>query len=357
MYDISMKPMSRMQGRGAATNPPNRFEELHVEADPDLGPDEVQPAPGTRFYRDATKTVLTRNDSPDLGFAIGLNPYRGCEHGCAYCYARPYHEYLGLSAGLDFETRIWVKTEAPVLLRRELSQPGWQPQTVWISGVTDCYQPAERRFRLTRACLEVLADARNPVGLITKNELITRDVDVLQPLARLGAAAATLSITTLDPQLSARLEPRASAPLSRLRAISQLAQAGIPVGVNVAPIIPGLTDLEMPAILQAAADAGATFAHFTLLRLPHAVKDIFAAWLETHRPLAKEKILSRIRETHGGKLYDARFGARMSGQGAYAEQLRQWFEVARRKAGLEDQREPLTARHFRRPEGPQLTLF
>lgn len=342
-------------GRGASFNPPNRFERLHVEPDPD-GPPEERPNPRTQFFLDATETVLARNESPDVGFTYGLNPYRGCEHGCAYCFARPYHEYLGWGSGLDFESRILVKLRAPELLRRELSAPRWEPQPIAMSGVTDCYQPAERRFRLTRQCLEVCAELRQPVFLITKNALITRDLDVLRELARHQCVAVALSVTTLDADLGGRLEPRASRPAARLRAIRELSAAGIPVGVMVAPTIPGLTDHELPAILEAAAAAGASRAGYVLLRLPHAVKDVFLRWLDEHAPTKKARILDRLRALRGGRLYDAAWGRRGTGAGVFAEQLRQMFEVSCRRAGLSRESAVLSTEHFRKP-GEQLRLF
>jgi DNA repair photolyase len=349
-------PHSAIPGRGAATNPPNRFERLHVEPDPDCPPEE-QPATRTTFFHDATETLLTKNESPDVGFNYGLNAYRGCEHGCAYCYARPYHEYLGWSSGLDFESRILVKLRAPELLRRELSSPRWKPQPIAMSGVTDCYQPAERHFRLTRGCLEVCAELRHPIFIITKNALVTRDVDVLSELARYHCIGVHVSVTTLDTELAGRLEPRASRPAARLRAIRELSQAGIPVGVMVAPIIPGLTDHEMPAILDAAAGAGATRAGYVLLRLPHAVKDIFTRWLDDHAPTKKARVLDRVRTMRGGKLYTADWGRRMTGDGIFARQLGSLLDVAARRAGLNTTETlELSTAHFRRP-GEQLTLF
>ena len=261
---------SALPGRGTALSVPNRFERLHLAPDPDAdpGPDhDFSPDPRTQFYDDASESILNPINSPDLSLSMGLNPYRGCEHGCAYCYARPTHDYLGWDGGLAFETKIMVKRRAPELLRAALASPRWKPQPVALSGITDCYQPAERRFRLTRACLEVFADFRNPVSIITKNALIARDLDVLANLARHRCVEAYLSITTLDSDLAGKLEPRAARPEHRLRTIRQLADAGIPVGVMVAPVIPGLTDTELPAILAAAAQAGARSAGYVLLRL------------------------------------------------------------------------------------------
>jgi DNA repair photolyase len=352
------KPLVHIRGRGAAHNPPNRFERLHVEPDLETLEFEDAPRPRTEFYRDATRRIISTNDSPDIGFTHSINPYRGCEHGCVYCYARPFHEYLGLSAGLDFETKIFVKDDAPALLRGELSAPRWKPTVVTMSGVTDPYQPVERRLRITRGCLEVLAEFRNPVAIITKNHLVTRDVDVLADLARDRAAAVYLSITTLDPELQRSMEPRTSAPARRLAALEALSAAGVPTGVMLAPIIPGLTDHEIPDILKAAANAGARSAGFVPLRLPYAVAELFESWLDARFPDRKEKVLGRVRGMRGGKLYDSRWGSRMRGEGEYAEQLRRLFEVARRKAGFPAERDPLSTAAFRRPGAhQQLGLF
>ena len=348
-----------IRGRGAAENPPNRFERLAFEPDPEMfGSDEDAPAPETVYYRDGSRSIIARNESPDVGFDTSINPYRGCSHGCIYCYARPTHEYLGLSAGLDFETRIFVKEDAPELLRRELSSPRWKPQVLVLCGVTDAYQPIERKLGLTRRCLEVLAEFRNPVGIVTKNHLVTRDVDLLQELARYGAASVNISVTTLDTKLQRVMEPRTSIPARRLAAIETLARAGVPVGVMVAPLIPGLNDHEMPAILEAAADAGARFAGFTVVRLPFAVKELFVAWLERHFPERKEKVLGRLREMRGGKLNESRFHARMRGEGEYAAQLRALFHATARKVGIDTRQPELSTGAFRRPPaGPQLGLF
>jgi DNA repair photolyase len=272
------------------------------------------------------------------------------------CYARPFHEYLGFSAGLDFETKILVKPEAPELLRRELMAPSWEPQLVMLSGVTDCYQPAERRLGITRRCLEVLAELRNPAAVITKNRLVTRDIDLLGELARYQAAAVTLSITTLDPDLARRMEPRASSPRDRLAAVAELAAAGIPVGVNVAPVIPALTDHELPAILAAAKEAGAGWAKYLIVRLPFAVKDLFQEWLAEHFPERKEKVLARLRDLRDGKLNDPRFGKRHTGEGPFAEQLRALYETTCRRLDLPTRGPELSAAAFRRP-GQQLGLF
>jgi DNA repair photolyase len=345
-----------IRGRGASANPTNRFELLRYEP----GPDDEPPAPGrpaTQFFHDRSSAILTRNDSPDVGFTVSVNVYRGCEHGCIYCYARPTHEYLGLSAGLDFETKVLVKENAPELLRRELQSPKWQPQPIAFSGVTDAYQPIERHLLLTRRCLEVLADFRNPVGIVTKNHLICRDRDVLGELAKFNAVVVFVSVTTLDPALAHVMEPRATAPQGRLEAIRELSAAGIPVGVMNAPIIPGLNDHEMPAVLQAAAAAGATFAGYTVLRLPHGLGPLFETWLEQHFPERKERVLGRIRELRGGKLNDARFGSRMRGEGVLAEAIRSLFHLGRTQAGLQRRGPELSTAAFRRPGGTQLSLF
>ncbi len=354
MYDPTRTPNADpVRGRGASSNPANRFETIHLEPEPSgCGPPEQEDGDvgsvPTVLYRDATRSVIARNESPDFGFEATFNPYRGCEHGCSYCYARPTHEYLGFSAGLDFETRIMVKDRAPELLREELSSRGWVPQPVLLSGVTDAYQPIERRLGLTRRCLDVFAEARNPVAVITKNHLVTRDVDILAELARVGAAAAILSITTLDPALGRSMEPRASTPARRLDAIRSLSEAGVPVGVNVAPVVPGLTETEIPDILDACRDAGASFASYVLLRLPHGVKDLFVQWVHERFPDRASRIVSRIRSTRGGRLYDSRFGVRGRGEGPFAQQIRSLFEVSRRRAGLDGPVPRLSTRDFRR---------
>jgi len=345
-----------LPGRGVSINPPNRFERLHVEADPDAPPEE-RPHPRTEFFFDRTESLLTANDSPDIPFTIGLNPYRGCEHGCAYCFARPYHEYLGWSSGLEFETKILVKLRAPELLRAELSSPRWQPQSIAMSGVTDCYQPCERQFKVTRSCLEVCAEFRQPISIVTKNALVTRDRDVLAELARFSATAVYVSVTTLDRDLAGKLEPRASRPEARLRAIRELSTAGVPVGVMPAPLIPGLNDQEMPRILEAAAEAGAKFAGYVVLRLPHAVKDIFGRWLDDHAPGKKARVLDRVKALRGGELNVSEWGRRMKGEGIFAEQIRDLFRITTRRLGLNQERCVLSTAHFRRPGGTQLDLF
>lgn len=348
-------PSSSPRGRGAAFNPPSRFEVVQLEPDPDWDP-SAEPAPRTRFYRDQSASIISFNQSPDIPFRASINPYRGCEHGCSYCYARPTHEYLGFSSGLDFESRIILKQDAPALLRRELASPKWQPQEIAMSGVTDCYQPIERRLQITRGCLAVLAEFLNPVALITKNALVTRDLDFLRVLAGHGAAAVLLSINSLDADLARQLEPRASSPRQRLDAISALAAAGIPVGVLVAPVIPALNDHEIPAVLAAARAAGAGWAGMELLRLPLSVAPLFEDWLARTVPGKREKILDRIRAVRGGKLNDPRFGSRMRGEGIFADQTASLFRVSRRQAGLGEAGPELSIASFRRPGGSQLGL-
>jgi DNA repair photolyase len=363
-------PSPTIRGRGASWSPSNRFEKLHVDlsdvdvvqADREDGPplngDDVskdRPRRETQFFRDGTKTIITHNNSPDVGFETSLNPYRGCEHGCIYCYARPTHEYLGFSAGLDFESKIMVKTNAPELLRMELESPRWEPQTLVMSGVTDPYQPVEKKLRITRGCLEVLAKFRNPVAIITKNRLVTRDIDLLRELAGCNAVAVNISVTSLDPKLQRVLEPRTSSPEARLDTIRQLRATGIPAGVMVAPIIPGLTDHEVPKILEACAEAGAQFAGYTIVRLPWAVAPLFEHWLDEHFPDRKEKVLGRIRHLRGNRLNNSQWHRRMTGEGIFSEQIASLFEVGCRRAGI-GKRPKLSTAAFRRTR-EQLTLF
>lgn len=348
----------KIKGRGAGGNTPNRFEKVYCTPDTDVtqvSEEELFPSPRTQFLDDHTRTIITENDSPDVGFKFSINPYRGCEHGCVYCYARPTHEYLGLSAGIDFETKIFVKHKAPQLLRERLTSPDWKPEVIAISGVTDCYQPAERKFELTRRCLEVLRDFRNPCALITKNSLVTRDLDIFKEMNAIHGVGIFLTITTLDPDLCGILEPRTSRPAMRLRALEELSKAGIPTGVNIAPVIPGLTDHEMPTILEAAANAGATQAGFVPLRLPGAVLPLFVEWLEQHKPERKDKVLNHIRSIRGGELYKSDFKTRMRGEGPLAEHIRNTFHVFARKYGFNQRDWDLSTAHFERPG--QLSLF
>ncbi len=340
-----------MKGRGASWNPQNRFETLQYVRDDDAPPEDG--APATIYLKDPSRSIIAHNDSPDIGFSSSINPYRGCEHGCVYCYARPFHEYLGFSAGLDFETKIVVKEDAPELLREELMSPRWTPEVIAISGVTDPYQPIERKLQITRRCLKVLAEFRNPVAVITKNHLVTRDIDILSELARYDAVSVALSVTTLDADLARIMEPRTTTPQLRLEAIELLARAGIPTAVMVAPVIPAITDHQMPAILRAARDAGATSAGFVVLRLPWAVAPLFERWLEERFPDRKEKVLNRIRDMRDGKLYDSKWKIRGRGTGIFAEQIASIFDITCRKLGLNERSIDLSTEHFRRPTAQQ----
>jgi DNA repair photolyase len=350
-------PRSSIVGRGAAGNPKNRFERIEVELELG-GLDSEEPGPEVIYLRDVSRSIIARNDSPDIGFDASINPYRGCSHGCIYCYARPTHEYLGFSAGLDFESKVLVKEDAPGLLRQQLSSPRWKPQVLSISGVTDCYQPIEKKLRITRRCLEVLTEFRNPVAIVTKNHLVTRDIDLLSELARHDAAVVAVSLTTLDDDLRRVMEPRTSRPARRLAAVEALARAGVSVGVMIAPVIPGLNDHELPSLISAAAEAGAGFAAYTPVRLPHTVRPLFEDWLARRFPERKEKVLNRIRSMRGGRLNDPRFVSRMRGEGIFADQISQLFDISCRRAGLEGKRFPrLSTAAFRRLGEIQPGLF
>ena len=350
------------KGRGATLNPQGRFERHGHEAVDD-GWDSLEalaadPSPATQVLPDRARTIIAHNQSPDVPFDQSINPYRGCEHGCVYCYARPSHGHLGLSAGLDFETRIFVKHDAALLLRQELARPGYVCKPISLGANTDPYQPLERRLEITRQVLEVLAEAHHPVGIVTKSALVTRDIDLLAPMARAGLARVYVSVTTLDAELARTLEPRAAAPHRRLAAVRELAQAGITTGVMVAPIIPALTDHEIEPILAAAAAAGAASAGYVLLRLPHEVKDLMAAWLDTHRPLRAAHVLSLVRQCRDGRLNDPEFGSRMRGAGPYAELIRQRFHKASRRHGFDRRQLPQRTDLFRPPRlDGQMELF
>ena len=324
--------------RGTDQNPDGRFLSTRREnfddgpAIDDLSAEEISPR--TQLFEDKSKSILSHNDSPDVGFSVSINPYRGCEHGCIYCYARPTHEYLDLSAGEDFESKIFVKYKAPELLRAEISRKNYKVEPIAFSGVTDAWQPVERKLQITRKCLEVLHDFSHPVGFITKNHLIVRDIDLLAPMAERGLAGGMVTITTLDEDLRSRLEPRASSSQRRLEAIRKLREKGVPVGVMIAPVIPGLTDHEIPAMLQAAAEAGAQTAVYVLLRLPHGVKDLFQTWLSEHYPDRKEKVRSRIMDVRCGALNDSRFLIRGKGEGNFALHIQNFFRMAVKKAGI-----------------------
>jgi len=348
---------------GSKLDPPNRFDKRHAVVDLEqvlwdeeyLRQRENRPI---QYQADASQSIVVENNSPDLSFRFSINPYRGCAHACPYCYARNTHEYLGLNAGLDFETKIFVKHDAASLLRDFLSRDKWRCEPIVFSGVTDCYQPAEREFRLTRQCLEVMHECHQPVGLITKNALVLRDLDLLREMAARNLAQVNISITTLDVELAREMEPRASIPSARLRAVRMLAEAGVPVRVMVAPIIPGLSDHEAPAVMKEARDAGATDVAYTLLRLPLTVEPVFREWLERTQPLKAAKIEGLVRQTRKGKLNDSTWGERMSGAGEIADQIRTMFQVFRKKYGF-GRLPPLDASQFRppRPTSGQLRLF
>lgn len=347
-----------MRRHGSEINPPNRFE--RVRAEPDLehpaAEDDLE-RPEVRYLPDATRNVVAENVSPDVGFRFGVNPYRGCLHGCAYCFARPTHEFLGYSGGLDFETKIVVKHDAPNLLREFLSRPSWNCEPLAFSGVTDCYQPVERQLGLTRRCLEVCAEFRQPVSLITKNALVLRDLDLLAAMAGEGMAEVSISVTTLDPELAQDMEPKTSTPAARLRAIRELSAAGVPVRVMVAPVVAGLTDHEIPRILEAAAEAGAKDAHYVLLRLPLSVEPVFLEWLGRTQPLKAAKVESLVRQTRGGKLYQSEWRTRQVGTGGIAAQIGKMFQTFARRYGTDAGLPPLDCSKFRRPGSRQGTLF
>lgn len=350
--DEQQRPSAR--GRGAQINPAHRFTRIEFQEDLeylelDAEAREARRSVQTEYFIDNSKSAISENDSPDIPFRYSLNPYRGCSHGCSYCYARPTHEYLGFSAGLDFESKIFVKERAPELFRDWLARDRYELDTVTISGVTDCYQPVERKLGLTRRCLEVALEARQPIAMVTKNSLITRDIDILAEMAARRVVSAAISITTLDQSLVKVMEPRTSSPAAKLRAIEALAKAGVPTCVLIAPVIPGLTDHEMPAILQAAKDAGAISAGYILLRLPLTVEPVFLEWLGRTHPEQKAKVESRIRSTRGGKLYESEFGVRMKGRGEIAAQIRSTFRVFAARYGLDRKLDPLDTTQFRRP--------
>jgi len=349
------------KGRGAVSNLQGRYE-VHARAGFDDGwsvggldgaaGEEAAPAWKTQVSDEQARTILTRNASPDLPFNVSLNPYRGCEHGCIYCFARPTHSYLGLSPGLDFESRIYAKVNAPELLRRELARPSYVPEPIALGVNTDAYQPCERERQLTRRVLEVLQECDHPVALITKSSLIERDIDILAPMAARHLAAVAVTVTTLDPAIARTLEPRAAAPARRLRTIRTLTEAGIPVGVSIAPIIPFVTEPEIEQLLEAVRDAGAIHAHYVVLRLPWEVSPLFQQWLEAHFPERAQRVMNRVREMRGGKDYDSAFGARMRGEGVWADLIRQRFEKAVHRLGLHGKGgrfKQLDCTQFRRP--------
>ena len=350
-----------LKGRGALSNPPGRFDRTAVEGvDDGWYTQELPDSIAVTVETDHARTVISTNDSPDVGFDHSINPYRGCEHGCIYCYARPSHAYLGLSPGLDFETRLFYKPDAASLLRAELARPGYVCKPIMLGANTDPYQPVEKRLGVTRAILEVLAEHKHPVSVITKSALVVRDIDLLARMASERLAGVAVSITTLDPEVKRTLEPRTAAPAARLRAIKALSDTGVPVGVMVAPVIPAITDHELEAILEAAAEAGAKCAGYVLLRLPYEVKDLFREWLAEHHPLRARHVMSLVNDLRGGKDNDPNFGTRMKGTGPLAELLKKRFLVACRRLGLQSLRsfDFDTTRFIppRKPGSPQLDL-
>ncbi|HYD59790.1 MAG TPA: PA0069 family radical SAM protein [Noviherbaspirillum sp.] len=361
---IHQRPLLARKGRGAVSNLQGRYETQLREAfddgwaDGDAGePDDTSTAWKTEVCEEQARSILTRNASPDIPFDVSLNPYRGCEHGCIYCFARPTHSYLGLSPGLDFESRIFAKTNAPELLRRELAKPGYRPEPIALGVATDAYQPCERELRITRRVLEVLHECGHPVAVITKSSLIERDIDLLSAMAARRQAVAAVTLTTLDPAIARTLEPRAAAPSRRLRTIRMLADAGIPVGVSIAPVIPFVTEPDLERILAAAAEAGAVDASYIVLRLPWEVNPLFGQWLEAHFPDRAQRVMNRLREMRGGKDYDAEFGKRMRGEGVWADLIRQRFDKAVARLGLGSRADGFTTLDvslFRRPAAPEI---
>jgi DNA repair photolyase len=350
----------RRRGRGALSNASGRYEpKARVGFDDGWQSLEDLPPFATSVTVDATRKIITRNDSPDIGFDRSINPYRGCEHGCVYCFARPTHAYLGLSPGLDFETKLFVKPEAPELLERELSAPGYQPRTIAIGTNTDPYQPIDRRYQIMRRILEVLERAGHPVGIVTKSALVLRDIDILSRMAERNLAKVALSVTTLDPKLARTMEPRAATPSRRLETLRQLSAAGIPTAVLVAPIIPAINDSEIERILDATAAAGVQGAGYVILRLPLEVRDLFREWLMANFPDRYRHVFKLIREMRGGKDYDSTWGLRQTGSGPYAWMIGRRFEIACEKLGLNEREAQLTTEHFRppRPSAVQLDLF
>jgi len=354
-------PRGPVRGRGAKSNHTSRFEDFARE-DFDDGWREEDAAPAqltTQLARESARKIISRNDSPDIGFDQSINPYRGCEHGCIYCYARPSHAYMGLSPGLDFESKIFFKPDAARLLEQELSKPGYKPERIHIGGNTDPYQPAERTLRITRGLLQVLDRFNHPLGIITKSNLIVRDADILGAMAQRGLASAVISVTTLDRALARAMEPRAATPAKRLEAIARLTDAGVPVSISFAPAVPGLNDHEMEAVLEAGAKAGATSAFYVALRLPREIKDLFREWLEAARPDRASRVMSLVRQTRGGLDYDPRWGSRMTGSGPIADLMRVRFSAAVKKFGLQAVHRAADVSQFRVPPraGDQLNLF
>jgi DNA repair photolyase len=350
----------QLRGRGALSNAVGRFEPYsRALSDDGWSGDEEVSSLKTEVLRDSSRTIITRNKSPDISFDRSINPYKGCEHGCVYCFARPTHAYLGLSPGADFESRIFAKPNAAELLKRELSAPGYVPRVMAMGTNTDPYQPIEREMRITRSVLEVLRDFGHPVGIVTKSALILRDLDILAPMAKLGLAKVAVSVTTLDRKLARTMEPRASTPQKRIDAIAGLREAGVPVGVMFAPIIPALNDEELESVLAKATEAGARSAGYVLLRLPLEIKDLFREWLDANEPGRAKHVMSLIRQMRGGKDYDSQWHTRMKGTGAYAEMIARRFQLAVKRLGLNREPMSLVLNRFRRPKalGEQLALL
>ncbi len=344
-----------LAGRGSHFNLKNRFEMVELE------PLYEEPPEGqtqrTQILPEKAKSILSYNQSPDVPFNLGINPYRGCEHGCSYCFARPSHEYLGYSSGLDFESKIVAKTNAARLLEKELSHKNYKSQPIALSGNTDCYQPIEKKMLITRQCLQVLSKYKNPVAVITKNYLVTRDIDILEQMSEWNGAAVFISITTLDDNLRKKMEPRTSPVALRLKAIETLVKAGVSVGVLLAPLIPGLTDNEMPQILKTARERGASHASYILLRLPHGVKELFSNWLDVHYPQHAQKIIHRIQDLRNGKLYNSDFSSRMKGEGVWARQFQDMFSLYQKKYDFKMEKFRLNHSEFIVPQLGQQSLF
>jgi DNA repair photolyase len=351
-----------IKGRGIASNAGSRFLSRQSEAVDDgwiRDPEEEASRPATEVYTDKSKTILTRNTSPDIPFDVSINPYKGCEHGCAYCYARPTHAYLDLSPGLDFETRIYAKPDAPELLKSAFDKPSYEPAVIALGANTDPYQPVERKLKITRQILEVMQQYRHPVTIVTKSALIERDMDILGDMAQRGLVEVAVSVTSLNRELCRRLEPRATAPHRRLETIRQLSTQGIPVSVLFAPVVPMLNDNEVEAVLAAIHDAGASSAGYVMLRLPHEVKQLFQEWLQTHYPLKAKRVMNIVRDMRGGREYDARFGARQTGEGSYAELFAQRFRLKCKRLGLNKTAKVLDTSQFKGPGSSvaQLEMF
>ncbi len=360
----ALRPVEAIKGRGTARDLPNRFAKAHTEVADDgwFVDGEPASAPRTTVFEERARSIVSRNESPDIPFESSINPYRGCEHGCVYCYARPSHAYLDLSPGLDFETKLFAKTNAVELLRATLAKPGYKASPINLGANTDPYQPIERRYAITRGILEVLLETQHPCTIITKNALIERDLDLLVPLARANLVQCFLSITTLDNRLAAKMEPRASAPHRRLAAVRALHEAGVPVSVMMAPIVPGITDCEIETLLQAVRDAGARDCHYVLMRLPHEVKELFRDWLQLHYPERAVHVMSLVNQMRGGRDNDPRFGSRMRGEGVFADLIATRFNKARAKLAFPGGRVALDTTKFAppakpRPPSPQHDLF